>query len=639
MQDETLPQLLLVNARGTFSRKPAIREKEFGIWQEYRWADALKRVKAFALGLVALGFKRGETLALLSDNRPEVYWAILAIQAIGGVPVPIYQDAPAKEVGYIIDHSDASFVFAQDQEQVDKVLELKEVLPRLKQIIYEDPKGMRHYQDALLRSFTAVEGLGRRLEQEQPGLFEALVEAGRREDVALLCYTSGTTGLPKGVVLLHRNLITVARNFLATKGCLAGDAVLAYLPPAWIGEILWSLAVATVAPLTVNCPEGPETVQGDLREVGPHLFFAPPRIWENLASQVQVRMEDAGFVKRRFYRWFLPIGHEAALRKMQGRPVPLWLKFLSLLGEVLVYGPIRDQLGLARVKSAYTGGAAIGPEIFMLFRSIGINVKQAYGQTECSALACLQQDDQVKLETVGRPVANTEVRISDEGEVLIRSSGLFAGYYKNPTATALALKEGWLHTGDAGLLGEDGHLVCLDRAGDLATLVDGTQFAPQMIENKLKFSPYIKEAVVIGQGRPYVAALIDIDEENVGKWAEKRRVSYTTYADLSQKPEVCELVHWEIERVNRDLSSATRIRRYLLLHKELDPDDEEMTRTRKVRRRFVTKKYSGLIEALYAGLEEVPVLAEVTYQDGRKATIETRLKIRALEKMAEVGRS
>jgi len=632
----TLPQYLVRNAR-EHPTASALREKEKGIWQEWSWADYLAHVRTFALGLVSLGFGRDDKLAILSDNRPQVYAAMVAAQVVGGIPVPVFQDSIAREIQYVIDHADAKIVFAEDQEQVDKILELKGSLPKVAKVIYEDPKGLRHYTDPLLMSLEQLEGLGRKLDGERPGLFEELVRSTKSEDVALICYTSGTTGAPKGAMISHANLVSAIEGILQVEHYGRTDQMLAYLPPAWIGDTFWSLAGSLIVGCTVNCPERPETVLENLREIGPHFMVAPPRIWENLVSTVQVKMADASWVKRRLYRSLMPAGEEVARRTMEKRPISLRLRVLRALGEFLVFAPLRDHLGFRRTRYAYTGGAPLGPEIFLFFRSLGINLKQVYGQCEITGVSCVQRDGDVKLGTVGKPFPNTEVRLTEAGEVLSRSPGVFLGYYKNAEATAATVRDGWLYSGDAALFDQDGHLIVIDRAKDVTALADGTKFAPQYIENKLKFSPYIREAVAVGQDRPYVGAMINIDMENVGKWAERRQIAYTTYTDLAQKPEVYDLIAEEVERVNRDLPEGTRISKYLLLHKELDPDDEEVTRTRKVRRGFVATKYADIINALYAEAAAVGVTSVITYQDGRQATVRTELAIRRVGEARELA--
>jgi long-chain acyl-CoA synthetase len=632
-EGRTLPKLLLRNAQRFGHRKAAIREKDRGIWQAYSWADSLTQVKAFALGLAALGLRRDDKLAIVGDNRPRLYWALSAAQCLGGIPVPLYQDASAKEMQYVLEHSDSCMVLAEDQEQVDKILEIKSGLSKLKQIIYDNPKGMRHYNDPMLISFAAVQEVGQRFEREHPGYFEAQVQGGADSDVGLICYTSGTTGFPKGVMLSHRNLISTAENLRQVDGLVESDETMAYLPMAWVGDTALSVVMAQVTGMCVNCPERPETVQQDMREIGPTVLIAPPRIWENMLSQVQVMIGDSTFLKRTLYRLFSPIAERIASLRMQKQPIAFHTKLLYQLGNFCVYGPICDRLGLRRIRYAYTGGAALGPEVFLFFRGLGVNLKQVYGQTEIASISCMHRDDDVKLETVGQPTPGTEMALTESGEIISRSPGVFLGYYKNAQATAEVLHDGWLYSGDAGLIDEDGHFVFFDRTNDVAQLIDGTRFAPTYIENKLKFSPYIKEAVVIGQERPWVAAIINIDFDVVGKWAERRGVPYTSYTDLSRKPEVYGLIYQEAMRVNSGLPASTRIRMYVLLHKELDPDDAEMTRTRKVRRRYVAQKYEDIIAAFYNEQPEVKVKTVISYQDGRQAEIEYILPIQPVEEV------
>ena len=634
MAELTLPQFLLRNAK-EHPRRVAMREKEYGIWQEFTWAQYLDHVKAIALGLIRLGFQRGDKIAIISDNRPQVYWTMVAAQACGGVPVPVYQDAIAKEIQYVIDHSDARFVLAEDQEQVDKLLELRKGLPKVQKIIYDDPKGMRHYRDPILMPLTELETLGQELDRAEPRRFEELVAAGRPDDVALISFTSGTTGFPKGAMVTHVNLIEAVRSALAVETYRPGDQYLAYLPPAWIGDSAWSLAGHLLAGFTVNYPERPETVQENLREIGPHIALLPPRILENLVSQIQVKMEDASRVKRWLFRKFAPVGQELARRRMERQPVSFGLQLLAWLGEFFVFASLRDHLGLRRARYTYTGGASLGPEVFLFFRGLGVNLKQVYGQTENSALSCIQRDGDVKLGTVGPPLPGNEIKITEDGEIISRSLRVFAGYYKDPEALAEVVRNGWLCSGDAGFFDPGGHLVVIDRLKDVTPLADGTKFAPQFICNKLKFSPYLKEGIAVGQDRPYVVVILCIDMENVGKWAERRQIAYTTYTDLAQKPQVYDLIQREVERVNRDLPETTRIRKFVLLHKELDPDDEEVTRTRKVRRGVVAQKYAAIIEALYTDAHVVPVTSVITYQDGRQATLETTLVIRDVAEVRE----
>ena len=628
---DTLPKLLMANAQRYGHRKTAIREKEYGIWQAYSWAQYLEQVRDLALGLARLGFQRDDKLAIIGDNRPQLYWALVAAEALGGMPVPIYQDAIATEMQYVIDHSDARVVLAEDQEQVDKVLEIRDKLPKVEYVIYDDPKGMRHYSFPFLLSFAQVQEQGRIFGQSHPGYVEEAVHEGQGEDLAIINYTSGTTGVPKGVMLTHRNLIATAESYLQVDPLSARDEIMAYLPMAWIGDTFFSVVLSFLTGAAVNCPEDTATVRQDFREIGPTMTFAPPRIWENLLSQVQVKIGDAGWLQRTLCQMFLTVGMQAATQRMEGKPGSLGLRLLTQLGEWVVYGPLRDQLGLRRLRAATTGGAAIGPEVIQFFRAIGVNLKQLYGMTECSAPATVQRDNAVKLDSVGPCIPGVEVKISDSGEVLLRGPGLFVGYYKAPEATNTAFNDGWLATGDAGFLDPDGHLVIIDRVKDVSHLLEGSVFAPQYIENRLKFSPYIKEAVAAGHERPYVVAMINIDLEVVGNWAEKRGITYSGYTDLAQKPEVYGLILQEIQRVNASLNVPLRIKQFVLLHKELDPDDAEITRTRKLRRRFVYDKYQEIIDAMYAeGEPEVKVRATVTYEDGRTSEIERSLRISAV---------
>jgi len=637
---DTLPQILLDNVQKFGKDKIAIREKDFGIWQSYSWQDYYENTKRFALGLASLGFRRGDRLSVIGDNRPQLYWAQMAALCLGGISVPLYQDAIEHELEYIIHHSAARFVVAEDQEQVDKMLALKEKVPSMEWIIYDDPRGMRHYHQPFLKSFTHVQELGSQFEKDHPHFFEEEVEKGRAEDTALIAYTSGTTGNPKGVVLTYSNLLTNVKLIIQAEEYRDSDQVMAYLPMAWIGDSIYSLAMLLDIGFTINCPEAATTVMRDMREIGPTVIFCPPRIWENLLTAVRVKMEDAAWIKQKMFRFFIDVAQRVSTYQLKHQAVPWGLRLLYCLGEFFVYGPLRDNLGMRKIRYAYTAGAALGPEVFQFYRSIGVNLKQVYGLTETSAMCTYQPDDEVKLETVGVPLPGVEIKIGQGGEVLIKSPGVFKGYYKNPEATSEALKDGWLHTGDAGIIDRDQHLVIIDRAKDVSTLAGGTIFAPQYIENKLKFSPYIKEAVTLGQGREYVTAMINIDMQSVGNWAERRSVSYTSYTDLSQKPEVYDLISQEVKKVNASLSKdeqlrKAQIKRFLILNKELDPDDAEITRTRKLRRGFIAQKYAEIIDALYSSKEGVDVEAKITYEDGRTATIRAFLKIREAEVFEE----
>jgi long-chain acyl-CoA synthetase len=629
---DTFPKLVRRNAEQR-PRKVAIREKDYGIWQSYTWRDYAEQVRLIAQGLAALGFSRGDKAAVIGDNRPQLYWSVAAAQALGGVPVPLYQDAIEKELAHIVDHAEARFAVVEDQEQVDKLLHIKGQCPHLEFIIYDDPRGLREYKEPFLMSLAHVQELGRRLGADNPSYFEGELGKGSAADTAIICYTSGTTGTPKGAMLSHRNLILTARNAAAADGLRPDEEILSYLPMAWVGDHVFSYAQAILVGFTANCPESAATVLHDLKEIGPTYFFAPPRVWENILTNVMLRIEDCAWPKRKLVGFFLSLAQDTERRRLTRRPVPLWQRLLYPLGTLLVYGPLRDNLGLSRVRRAYTAGEAIGPEIFVFFRALGINVKQLYGMTEASVFITIQQDGDVRLDTAGTPIPGVEVRISEQGEVLYRSPGVFQGYYKNPEATRQTVEDGWLHSGDAGFLDHEGHLKIIDRAKDLGRLGGGTPFAPKYLENKLKFSPYIREAVCVGPGRPWVAALINIDLAAVGNWAERRQIPYTSYTDLSQKPEVYDLVEQEVARVNRSLQEddvlrAAQIRRFLILHKELDPDDEEITRTRKVRRGHIAQKYAALIEALYSHRDHVPVEVRVTYEDGRTGTVRADVRLR-----------
>ena len=623
----TLPRLLQRNAR-EFGERMAFREKDRGIWQAWTWRRVHDHVRDFALGLAALGFRRGEKLSVIGDNRPRLYWAQLSAQCLGGISVPVYQDSIARELQYVWSHSEVAVIIAEDQEQVDKVLALRPELPALRYVVYDDPRGLAQHRSEWLRSFEEVQELGRKFGQDQPGYFDAEVDKGRPDDVALICYTSGTTGNPKGAMLTHANCVETARTFVKAEDIRPDDDWLAYLPMAWVGDVFYTQVLGLVVGFTVNCPESPETVQRDLRELGPTTLLAPPRIWENMLTAVQVRAADATPLKRWAFEFFRRIAERAEILRAEGKAVPPGLRFLCGLGEFFVYGSVRDQLGLGRTRWAYTGGAPLGPDTFRFFRAIGVNLKQIYGSTESSALVSLQPDIEANPTTAGRPCQGIEVKIGERGEVLIRSKGVFKGYYKAPEATREVMDaEGWFHTGDAGFLDPRGHLVIIDRAKDVGALGDGTAFAPQFIENKLKFSPYIREAVAFGHDKAFVAAMIAIDLGTVGNWAERRGIPYTSYMDLSQKPEVRQLIREELAKINATLPEGTRVRRFLLLTKDLEADDAEVTRTRKVRRRFIVEKYAPVIDAFYSDKDEVELSTSITYEDGRQATIQSRIRI------------
>ncbi|MGE3536043.1 MAG: long-chain fatty acid--CoA ligase [Candidatus Tectimicrobiota bacterium] len=631
---DTFPKLLLEHVR-RHPAKVAMREKDLGIWQSWTWQQMYDEVRALAAGLAARGLERGDRVAIVGDNRPQLYWAMVAVQCLGGVPVPLYQDAVAAEMQFVLEHAETRFAVVEDQEQVDKLLSVQGHCPRLQAIIYDDPRGLRHYQAPCLHALSALQEHGRQWLHDQPQYLDRHIAQGRGTDLAVILYTSGTTGRPKGVMLSYDNVIITSRHAIAREGLRADEEILAYLPMAWVGDHMFSYGQFYCAGFTVNCPESSATVLQDLREIGPTYFFAPPRIWEHLLTTVTIRMEDAARWKRAMFRFFMRLAQRVGARKLAGQAVGWGETLLYALGHVLVYGPLKDNLGLGRIRLAYTAGEAIGPDLFTFYRSLGINVKQLYGMTEASVFVCVQPDGEVKPDTVGTPMPEVELRLTESGEVLLRSPGVFLGYYNNPQATAETLQDGWVHSGDAGYLDAQGHLTIIDRARDVSRLADarGSLFAPRYLENKLKFSPFIKEAVVYGPARPFVGALINMDLEAVGHWAERRGLAYTSYTDLAARPEVYDLIHTEITRINASLAAepqmaGAQIRRFLILHKELDPDDGELTRTRKVRRAFVAEKYATLIDALYGQEERLTVETQVLFEDGRRGVIKADVLVR-----------
>jgi len=627
---DTLPRLLLHHARVRPSH-PATREKDLGIWQSWTWAEVADHVRAMACGLAAQGFARGMHLAIIGDNRPRLYWAMLAAQALGGIPVPMYQDAPAADFVFVLNDAEVAFAIVEDQEQVDKMLEARAQVPALAHIYYDDPRGLRNYEG--VTGIDALEAEGRAFDAAHPGWFDAEVAKGDTDDISVMLYTSGTTGRPKGVCSTHAAFVAAAKGGCEFDRLTADDSVLSYLPMAWVGDHLFSVAEWVYAGFTINCPESGATVMTDLREIGPTFYFAPPRIFENLLTQVLIRMEDAGAVKRGMFGYFMTVAKRCGAEILSGKPVSAGDRLLYALGNALVYGPLRNVLGMSRIRVAYTAGAAIGPDLFRFYRSIGINLKQLYGQTETCAYVCLQPDGEVKLDAVGKPAPNVELRIADNGEVLVRGPMLLKEYYKRPDATAESIDaEGFFHTGDAGYLDDTGQLKIIDRAKDVGKLASGTMFAPNYIENKLKFFPHIKEAVAFGDGRDRVCAFVNIDVGSVGNWAERRGLAYSGYTDLAAKPEVYALIRECVEKVNADLAGEgdladSQVHRFLILHKELDPDDDELTRTRKVRRNFVAEKYAVLIDALYQGRKVQHVETLVRFEDGRTNMVAADLVI------------
>jgi long-chain acyl-CoA synthetase len=623
----TLPKLLRLQAK-TSGRQPGMREKDRGIWQTYSWRACFQHAHDFARGLAANGFKRGDKLSVLGDNRARLYWAQLGAQALGGISVPLYQDSIASELAYVLGHAEVSVVVAEDQEQVDKVLSLVSQLPSLRLVVYEDPRGMSGYEHPMLKSFSELEAMGATFAKAQPDYFERELNQGSGSDVAAIVYTSGTTGRSKGVLLTHANMIATAETFAAVEPLGRGDNWLCYLPMGWVGDMTYSLGTSMVSGVTCNCPESPETVQRDLRELGPSMFLAPPRIWETMLTELQVKAADASWLKRRVFEYFRALAERRELLETDGKPIPAMTRLGYKLGELFVYGPVRDQLGLRNARTCLTGGAPLGADAFRFFRSFGINLKQVYGATECCGLVSLQGNSEADPNTVGRTVPGTEVRIGERGEVQVKGPGVFVGYHKQEEATREAMTaDGWLKTGDAGLVDPQGQLAIIDRAKDVGKLADGTPFAPQFIENKLKFSPFIREAVAFGDGRPFVAAMVAIDMSTVGKWAEARSLAYTSFMDLAAKPDVAQLIIEEVGKVNATLPGSTKVARIVLLNKELDADDAEVTRTRKVRRAFVADKYAPVIAALYDGAREARLTMDITFEDGRKSSLTSTLAV------------
>ena len=632
---DTLPRRLLHNATARPGH-PATREKDLGIWQTWTWAEVVAEVRAIACGLASIGFKRGDHLAIIGDNRPRLYWAMAAAQCLGGVPVPMYQDAPANEFVYVLNDAAIRYAIVEDQEQVDKMLEARPQVPTLAHVIYDDPRGLRNYAGEGyegVASYDALVEAGRRHGEAHEGFLDAEIAKGRPDDVSVMLYTSGTTGKPKGVRQSHRAFITAAEGGIVFDRLTADDSVLSYLPMAWVGDHLFSYAQWLVAGFTINCPESGDTVMTDLREIGPTYYFAPPRIFENLLTQVMIRMEDAGAIKRWMFHRAMAVAKRCGAEILDGKPVSLLDRVRYTLGDWLVYGPLRNVLGMSRIRVAYTAGAAIGPDLFRFYRSIGINLKQLYGSTETCAYVCLQPDGGVKLDTVGPPAPHVEVKIGENSEVLVRGPMLLTEYYNRPDATAESIDpDGYFRTGDAGIFDADGHLRIIDRSKDVGHLAGGAMFAPNYIENKLKFFPHVKEAVAFGHGRDKVCAFINIDIGSVGNWAERRGLAYSGYVDLAGKPEVIELVRECVEQVNAELATEpglaeSQVHRFIVLHKELDPDDDELTRTRKVRRGFVADKYRVLIDALYEGRDVQHIETQVKFEDGRTGKVAADLRI------------
>jgi long-chain acyl-CoA synthetase len=632
----TFPQLL-DRLAATSADEVALQEKRYGIWEPITWSDYRRRVRCFAQALGSLGFERGEVVAILGDNRPEWLISELAAQSLGGLSVGLYPDGIVEEVEHVLSHAGVRVVVAEDQEQVDKLLALRGAgrLDTVDWIVPYDPHGLEHYDDPALIDFAELERRGDELERERSEWLDEQVGRGDVSDPAILCTTSGTTAKPKLAVLTHANLLSMGAALMQVDPIDRRDEYVSFLPLAWIGEQMISVACSLQAGFTLSFPEDASTMRSDLREIGPRVMFSPPRIWESLVSSVQVRLDDAGWMKRAAFRWGFKVGRRVAEARLRGERPGAGLRLAHLTAELVALRPVREQLGLTRLRRAYTGGAPLGPDVFAFFHAIGVNLKQIYGQTEICGIAVLHRDGDVRFNTVGTPLPGTELEIADDGEIRLRSPAVFAGYYRNERATAEAVDGGWLCTGDAGYLEEDGHLVVIDRAKDVMKARDGTPFSPGFVENKLKFSPYVQEAVVFGGDRPYVTAMVSIDMANVGAWAERNRLSYTTYTDLAQKQRVYELIGEAIARANEDLPESVRVSRYVLLHKELDADDEELTRTRKVRRGTINERYARIVETLYdEDADSVAVKATVTYQDGSRVERELDLRIQAMNGLA-----
>ena len=624
----TIPKLFFEQAKRYGKDRVAMREKEFGIWRPVTWYDYFENVKYISLGLISLGLKEGDKVAMIGDNRPEGLWAEMAALCAQGVGVWLFQDCLVDEVKYIIDHSDTRFIFGEGQEEVDKSISIFHECPKLEKIIWDDPKGMRNYDQDYLISLKEVKELGRELEKKEPDLFKELVYKGHGDEVALLFYTSGTTSLPKGALLSHNNMLTMGKHLMDVDPCLDTDDYVSYLPFAWIGEQMMSISCGLQIGYTINFPEAPETAQENIREIGPHVMFAPPRMYEEMTRRVQVKHLDSTWIKRKLYELSTKIGYHVANLKFEKKPVPLYWKLLEWFASITVQKKLKDHLGLSNVRNAYTGGAAMGPDHFRFFHALGVNLKQIYGQTEVAGISVVHRSGDIKFDTVGHPIPGTEIKITEDGEIITKGSSVFLGYYKNPEATEGALKDGWLHSDDRGFIDDDGHLVVFDRTKDVFTLRDGKPFAPQYLETRLKFSPYVKDSWVIGNKKDYITAVLCIDYAVVGKWADEKKLNYTSYPELSQKPEVYDLIEKQIRQANKDLPDAAKVAKFTNLYKELDADDDELTRTRKLRRKFVEKRYKDILDALYSDADMVHIDTTIKYEDGREARIQTDMQIR-----------
>jgi long-chain acyl-CoA synthetase len=636
---DTFPKLLIRNAQ-LYGARPAMRHKDLGIWQTWTWAQTLDIVRAYAVGLHRLGVRRGETVAIVGGNRPKLYWSVMAVQMLGAVPVPVYADAVADELAFVLAHAEVRFACVEDQEQIDKIISVKDRLPKLREMVYDESRGLRDYDHSHLHPINEIVEEGRKA-LEDPKIaawLDAEIAAGKGSDPSIILYTSGTTGQSKGVVLTGEGSIAAAASTVTFDHLTEKDVALAYLPLAWVGDHYLNYAQGLVAGFCMACPENPDTAMSDLREIGPTFYFAPPRTLEQLLTRVMIRMEDAGFLKRKMFHYFVDVARKYGERILNKQPVPLTGRLLYWLGEILVYGPLKNVLGFSHVRVAYTAGEAIGPDLFAFYRSIGLNLKQLYGQTEAFLYLTAQPDGQIYSDTVGPVCPNVDLRIGENGEVLFKSPGMFTGYFKDEDKTKETMtQDGYVKTGDAGFFDEKtGHLKIIDRAKDVGKLTDGTLFPPKYIENKLKFYPNIREVVAYGDQRDFVAVMINVDLTAVGSWAERNNVVYASYQELAGHPLVYDMIESHVAEVNRSLAedkmlAGAQIKRFLILHKELDADDGELTRTQKVRRGFIAERYAPLIEALYDGSSEADIATEVTFEDGRKGVIKARVKIRDMK--------
>lgn len=626
---DTIPKLLWDRAVEYGNRQIAMRKKDYGIWNEYTWEDVYEHVRNLANGLLSLGFYKGDKITIIGDNDPEWFWAQWAAQSLGGAAVGVYMDCTPSEVKYYIEHSDSSFVFARDQEQVDKILGIYDQLPKLKKIVYWDPGGLWFYDSSKAIDIRVLEGLGQKYAEKHPDVFQGFLSQGKADDIAVFCYTSGTTGLPKGVMLSHRNLFYAVGALSQYNNFLPMENYLSYISPAWITEQILALCGGVLIPLVLHFPEKPETVQVDIRDIAPHIVFYGARLWESLASSIQVKITDSTLLKMFFYNLALKVSYKRLRTKERGQKIGALLGVVHWLSDFIVFRPLRDRIGFTKNKVAYTAGAAIAPDMMRLFHAIGINIKNLYGSTEAS-LVSLHKDDDVRYETVGVPFQGCEVKISEAGEILVKSEGVFSGYYKNPDATLKVLKDGYYFTGDAGVI-DKGHLVYLDRMDEMIELSDKNKFSPQYTEIRLRFSPYCKDAMVFGgQNKLFVSAILNIDYDNVGKWAESRKIAYTTYIDLSQKKEVRGLLKEIVQNVNSVLPEYARIKAFVSLHKEFDADEAELTRTRKLKREPIEQRYKDILLGIYEGRESVKVESEVTYRDGRMGRVRTEVIVNYL---------